>query len=42
MARLTIEKRPCTRTMNTVKISGFSDVELNELKSIVATMEHKG
>lgn len=36
MARLTIEKRPCTNSMNTMKITGFTDGELSELKS----MEH--
>lgn len=36
MARLIIEKRPCTNNMDTVKITGFTDGELSELKS----MEH--
>ena len=36
MARLTIEKQPCTSTLDTMKITGFSDGELSELKS----MEH--
>ena len=36
MARLTIEKRQCTNSLDTMKITGFSDGELSELKS----MEH--
>ena len=36
MARLTIEERKCSSGINTVKITGFSDGELSELKS----MEH--
>ena len=36
MARLTIERRPCTSGMDTMKITGFTDAELSELKS----MEH--
>jgi len=36
VARLTIEKQDCTRTMDTMKITGFEAGELNELKS----MEH--
>lgn len=36
MARLTIERKPCTNSMDTMKITGFSDSELSELKS----MEH--
>lgn len=36
MARLTVEKMPCTNSMDTMKITGFSDGELSELKS----MEH--
>ena len=36
MARLTITKQPCTGTLETVKITGFTDNELSELKS----MEH--
>lgn len=34
MARLTIEKQPCTSTLDTMKISGFGDGELSELKSM--------
>ena len=37
MAALTISKRPYTSGLESIKISGFSDGELNELKS----MEHK-
>ena len=33
---LTIETRPCSSGLETVKITGFNDGELNELKS----MEH--
>jgi len=36
MARLTITKQPCTGAMDTMKITGFTDGELSELKS----MEH--
>lgn len=36
MARLTIEKQPCTNALDTMKITGFTDAELSELKS----MEH--
>jgi len=36
VARLTIEKQPCTGRMDTMKITGFTDGELSELKS----MEH--
>lgn len=36
MARLTIEKQPCTGSLDTMKITGFTDGELSELKS----MEH--
>lgn len=36
MARLTIEKQPCTNSLDTMKITGFTDSELSELKS----MEH--
>ena len=36
MARLTIDKMPCTGSLDTMKISGFTDGELSELKS----MEH--
>lgn len=36
MARLTIEKQPCTNALDTMKITGFTDNELSELKS----MEH--
>ena len=36
MARLKIEKMPCTSSLETMRISGFSDGELSELKS----MEH--
>ena len=36
MARLTIERKPCTSGMDTMKITGFTDGELSELKS----MEH--
>lgn len=36
MARLTIDKMPCTRAIDTMKITGFSSGELSELKS----MEH--
>ena len=36
MARLTIEKNPWGMGMTTVKIGGFAEGELNELKS----MEH--
>lgn len=36
MERLTITKQPCTGAMDTMKITGFSDGELSELKS----MEH--
>ena len=34
MAALTIEKRPCTNGMETMKITGFGNSELNELKSM--------
>lgn len=34
MARLTIEKQPCTSALDTMKITGFSDGELSELKSM--------
>ena len=34
MAALTIEKRPCTNGMDTMKITGFGNGELNELKSM--------
>lgn len=37
MAKLTIEKMPCSAVMDTMRIGGFNDGELNELKS----MEHK-
>ena len=36
MARLTIEKQPCTGSLDTMKITGLSHEELSELKS----MEH--
>ena len=36
MTRLTITKQPCTGAMDTMKITGFTDGELSELKS----MEH--
>lgn len=36
MARLTVDTIPCTGSMETKKITGFNDGELNELKS----MEH--
>ena len=36
MASLTIEKRPCSNGLETVKITGFGEGELSELKS----MEH--
>lgn len=36
MARLIIEKQPCTNALDTMKIAGFTDAELSELKS----MEH--
>ena len=36
MARLITEERPCGAGMTTVRISGFADGELSELKS----MEH--
>lgn len=36
MAALTIERIPCTASLDTMRISGFSDGELSELKS----MEH--
>lgn len=36
MAKLIIEKMPCTGSLDTMKISGFTDKELSELKS----MEH--
>ena len=36
MARLTIDRRPCSNGLETVKITGFGDGELSELKS----MEH--
>ena len=36
MARLTIEKQACTNSLDTMKITGFTDGELSELKS----MEH--
>ena len=36
MARLTITKQPCTSSLDTMKITGFTDGELSELKS----MEH--
>ena len=36
MAKLIIEKRPCTNGMDTMKITGFGEGELSELKS----MEH--
>ena len=36
MAALTIEKMPCTNAMDTMRIGGFTDGELSELKS----MEH--
>ena len=36
MARLTIEPMSCSPNMDTMKIGGFSDGELSELKS----MEH--
>ena len=34
MARLTIEKIPCTNSMDTMKVTGFTDAELSELKSM--------
>lgn len=37
MGALKIERMSCTRSMDTMKISGFNDGELNELKS----MEHR-
>jgi len=36
MAALNIERMPCTPSMDTMRISGFTDGELSELKS----MEH--
>lgn len=36
MAKLIIEKRPCSNGKETVKITGFGEGELSELKS----MEH--
>lgn len=36
MAKLTIEKKPCTSHLDTMKVTGFTDAELSELKS----MEH--
>ena len=36
MAALTIKKMPCTASLDTMRISGFTDGELSELKS----MEH--
>ena len=36
MARLTIDRMPCTGSLDTMKITGFTDAELSELKS----MEH--
>ena len=36
MARLTVERMECTNSLDTMKITGFSDGELSELKS----MEH--
>ena len=36
MDKLKIEKMPCTGSMETMKITGFTDGELSELKS----MEH--
>ena len=36
MKKLTIEKQPCTGALDTMRIGGFSDGELSELKS----MEH--
>ena len=36
MARLTVSKQPCTGMLETVKITGFGENELSELKS----MEH--
>ena len=36
MARLEISQQPCTSSLVTMKITGFSDGELSELKS----MEH--
>ena len=36
MAKLTVERQPCTSSMDTMKITGFTDGELSELKS----MEH--
>ena len=36
MARLTIDRMPCTGNLDTMKITGFTDAELSELKS----MEH--
>ena len=32
MNKLTLEKMPCTRAMDTMKISGFADGELDMLK----------
>ena len=34
MAKLTVETIPCTGGMDTKKITGFNDGELNELKSM--------
>lgn len=34
MARLKIEKLPCSGHMDTMKITGFADGELSELKSM--------
>jgi len=34
MARLTIERQPCTSGLDTMKITGFTDGELSELKSM--------
>lgn len=37
MSKLTITKQPCGNGMDTMRIAGFADGELNELKS----MEHE-
>ncbi len=34
MNKLTIEKMPCTRAMDTMRISGFAEGELEKLKQL--------
>lgn len=34
MQKLTLEKKPCTRAMDTMKIGGFADGELEMLKRL--------